>query len=696
MTYFKKYILFSLVGLLCLGYACSPKTTGGQGSVFADLDRTQAPQPGPAPEVRMGEYESFQLDNGLTVFVVENHKIPYVSLSLALDLDPIKEEDKAGYVSIAGDMLRRGTEARTKEELDEAIDFIGASLNTSGSGLYASSLTKYVDTLMALASDVLLHPTFPQEELEKVRTEMISNLVANKTDPGAIASNVKTALRYGKDDPYGEIETEATVKNIERSDLVNYYQENFKPNEAYLAVVGDITPDEARTLVEKYLGDWQKGDVPTREFAPPAPPSSRQVAIVDKPGAVQTVLAFTYPVTLQMKDEDYLAAVAMNEVLGGGGFGSRLMQNLRETKAYTYGAGSGLSPDERVGYFSAEAQVRTEVTDSAATEFLSEMTRMKQEGVTAQELENAKKVMSGRFARSLEDPRTVARFAINTAIYDLPEDFYEKYLQNLAALTVEEVNEAAQKYIKPDEVYLVAVGNESELTKKLASFGEIEHYDIYGDLIQEQSTADLGGMTAQQVVDRYLEAIGGREKLAEVKALRMKAEATVQGVTIEMENINTQDNRLRAEQVTPMGSMVQVYDGEKGYMVTPQGKQEVTGAQLNMMQEEALLFAPLHYQDEGFQTELTGTEEVDGSPAYVVKVTYPSGNKQTEYYDQQTGLLVKEINSQGTVFMQDYTEQNGYQYPKKIVAETPMGNLEFNVTDYEIDPAVEEGVFNVE
>ena len=122
MTYFKKYILFSLASLLFLGYACSPKTTGGQGSVSAALDRTRAPEPGPAPEVRMGEYESFQLDNGLTVFVVENHKIPYVSFSLALDLDPIKEENKAGYVSMAGDMLRRGTETRTKGELDEAID----------------------------------------------------------------------------------------------------------------------------------------------------------------------------------------------------------------------------------------------------------------------------------------------------------------------------------------------------------------------------------------------------------------------------------------------------------------------------------------------------------------------------------------------------------------------------------------------
>ena len=693
MPYSRNYTFILSILLFTLGYACSPKMTGSQSST--SLDRSQPPEPGPAPEVRVGDYESFTLDNGLKVYVVENHKIPSVSLSLALDLDPIREEDKAGYVQIAGNMLRRGTETRSKEEIDEAVDFIGATLSTSGNGLYASSLTKHLDTLMTLASDVLLRPTFPEEELEKVRTETLSALAANKADPSAIANNVKTVLRYGPDDPYGEIETEETIKNIERQDLIDYYQKHFKPNVAHLAVVGDITVAEARNLVEKYLGQWQRGDVPQREFSPPTPPTNRQVAVVDKPGAVQTVLAFTYPVALEMKDDDYLAAVVMNQILGGS-FGARLNKNLREDKAYTYGANSGLSPDERIGYFTAEAQVRTEVTDSAATEFVNELTRISRQDITAEELEKAKKIITGRFARSLEDPQTVARFAINTALYDLPEDFYEKYLQRIDALTLEQVNQAAQKYIHPNQLYLVAVGNESALDEKLAAFGEIEHYDIYGNPVSEQSSGDTGDMTAEEVVNRYLEAMGGREKLEAVEAVRMKAEATVQGVSIQMDNITTQDNQLRAEQITPMGTMTQVYDGQKGYVVTPQGQQELTGPQLDMLREEALLFAPLRYRDEDFKTELTGTEEVDGSPAYVVKATYPSGNTQTEYYDQETGLLVREDNAQGSIYFKDYSTQNGIPYPQKMVAETPMGNLELNVTEYEINPELEAETFGVE
>ena len=694
MTYFPKYrFILSLVLSLTLGYACSPKIASNSGG--GALDRSQAPEPGPAPEVRVGEYESFTLDNGLRVYVVENHKLPYVSLSLALDVDPIREEDKAGYVSMTGDMLRRGTETRTKEEIDEAVDFIGATLATSGTGLYASSLTKHADTLMTLVSDVLLQPTFPEEELEKVRTETLSALVANQADPSAIADNVKTALRYGPEDPYGEVETKKTVENIQRQDLVDYYQQHFKPNIAYLAVVGDITVTEAQTLVEQYLGQWPRGEVPEREFKEPTPPASRQVAIVDKPGAVQSVLAFTYPVALQMDDDDYLAAVVMNSILGGS-FGSRLNQNLREGKGYTYGAGSALSPDERIGYFSAEAQVRTEVTDSAATEFINELDRISQGDITAEELEKAKQIITGRFARSLEDPQTVARFAINTALYDLPEDFYEKYLQRIAALTPEQVNRAAQKYVKPNQAYLIAVGNEAVLDEKLAPFGDVEHYDIYGVPRAAPDSVTLGDMTAEEVINRYLEALGGRDKLESVEVLRMKAEATVQGVTVQMDNLTTRDNRLRAEQVTPMGTMTQIYDGEKGYVVTPQGEQELSGPQLDMMREEAMLFAPLHYQEEGFRTELTGTEDVNDTPAYVVKVTYPSGNAQTEYYDQKTGLLVKEDNAQGSVYFNDYTAQDGLQYPQQIVAETPMGNLEFNVTDYEINPEVKEGAFGEE
>ena len=693
MTHSRTYHFIAILALWAVGYACSPQTTPQQST--ASLDRSQPPKPGPPPEVQVGEYESFTLDNGLKVYVVENHKLPYVSLSLALDVDPIREGDKAGYVSIAGSMLRRGTETRTKEEIDEAIDFVGATLTTSGSGLYASSLTKHVDTLMTLVSEVLLRPTFPQEELEKVRTEVLSELVANKADPSAIADNVKMALRYGQDDPYGEIETEETVKNIQRQDLTNYYQQHFKPNIAYLAVVGDITPEDARILVEKYLGQWESGDVPEREFKTPSSPESRHVAIVDKPGAVQSVLSFTYPVPLQMKDEDYLATVVMNSILGGS-FGSRLNQTLREGKGYTYGAGSSLSPDRRIGYFTAEAQVRTEVTDSAATEFINELTRISHQDITAEELEKAKQIITGRFARSLEDPQTVARFAINTALYDLPEDFYETYLQRIAALSLEQVNRAAQKYITPDKLYMVAVGNESVLDKTLASFGSVEHYDIYGRLQEAQGSEDLGSVTAEEVINHYIEAMGGREQLASVEALRMKAEATVQGMTIQMDNLTTQDQRLRAEQITPMGTMTQVYDGKKGYIVTPQGQQELTGPQLDMIREEAILFPPLHYQEAGFETKLTGTEEVEGAPAYVMTVTYPSGNTQTEYYDQKTGLLVQEDNAQGSIYFQDYATQDGYPYPQKIMAETPMGTLEFYVTSYEINPTVDESRFKTE
>ena len=233
---------------------------------WAQLDRTIKPEPGPAPEIQLGDVESFSLSNGMKVFVVENHKLPRVSFSMVLDNDPILEKENAGYVSMAGQLMRNGTTTKTKAELDEAVDFIGGSLSTSASGAYASSLKKYADKILALMADVTLHPSFPESELEKLKKQTISALAANKDDASAIASDVSQVLRYGKNHPYGEITTEETVSNIDLAEIKQYYNTYFKPNNAYMAVVGDITKKEAESLVKKYFGDWKKGDVPTAEY----------------------------------------------------------------------------------------------------------------------------------------------------------------------------------------------------------------------------------------------------------------------------------------------------------------------------------------------------------------------------------------------------------------------------------------------
>ena len=395
------------------------------------IDRSKAPKPGPAPVIKVGEPASFTLANGLKVFVVQNTKLPRVSATLTIDRDGILEGDKAGLVSMAGELFRRGTTKMNKAVLDEEIDYLGANINTSALSVSAGSLKNNFSKVFALMADVALRPAFPADELEKIRKQELSGLAQNKEDANAIASNVVNRLVYGKNHPYGDVETEETVKRVSVEDIKTYYHTYWKPNIAYLIFVGDITAAEARSLAETHFGSWQKGNAPAATYPLPAAPGKTYIAIVDRPSSVQSVINLVTPVNLQPGTPDAIPGSLMNNMLGNGSSG-RLYKNLREQHGFTYGAYSRLHTDRLVGNFTASASVRNEKTDSAIGQFLYELNRIRTEMVSAEELSMTKNEMSGSFARSLESPSTIANFALNVARYNLPKDYYQNYLKNLA------------------------------------------------------------------------------------------------------------------------------------------------------------------------------------------------------------------------------------------------------------------------
>lgn len=464
----KRVCIYTLICFLSLGL------------VRAQVDRTKYPEPGPAPQINIGDAETFILPNGLKVFVVENHKLPRVTYSLVLDRSPLFEGEKAGLTNMVGGMLMGGTKNRTKDQLDEEIDLIGGKMFFGSTTARASSLTKYQDKLLTLFADVLLNPSFPQSELDKLKKQAISAIASSKDSPDAISEKVSHAVLYGKDHPYGEFATEKTVSNVQLSDVKAYYDSYFKPNIGYLAIVGDITKQEAERLTKQYFGSWQKGEVKKQEWAVPTAPQKNEVILVKRPSSVQSVVNITYPLALKYNDADAIPAQVLNNILGGGP-ASRLFLNLRERKGYTYGAYSSLSPDKIVGNFSAGASVRTEVTDSAVYQFLEELKRIDNKTITEQELTNAKAILSGSFGRSLEQPATIADFAINTELQNLPKDYYKNYLKNLNAVTIEQLNTLAPKYIKPAHAYIVVVGNTDAFEDRIKQFGELRYYTNTGE-----------------------------------------------------------------------------------------------------------------------------------------------------------------------------------------------------------------------
>jgi predicted Zn-dependent peptidase/outer membrane lipoprotein-sorting protein len=684
------YIL--LPGLLAL-------STGS----FAQLDRSKIPAGGPAPAIKIGKYETFTLPNGLQVFVVTNRKLPRVAFNLVLDNDPVQEKEFAGYVDIAGQMLRTGTKTRTKEQLDEAIDFIGASLSTSESGIYGASLKKHQDKLLELMSDVILNPSFPESELSRIKRETISGIASQKDDPNAVAGIVGNVVLYGRNHPYGEPTTEETVERVTLDKVKGFYDTYYKPNVAYLAVVGDITPAEARTAVEKYFGKWQKGTVPKHTYTADPAPAKTKIALVDRASSVQSVLNITHTVPLKPGSPDAIKARITNDILGGAG--GRLYNNLREKRGLTYGAYSSISPDKLIGEFSAGASVRNAVTDSALVEFMNELKRIRDAKVSPEELKQSKAGVTGSFVRSLESPQTVASFAINTARYKLPADYYQNYLKNVAAVTAEDVQNTAKKYIHPDQAHIVVVGNASEVAEKLKPFGEIEYYDVKGNKVTPGTKkAAPAGLTADQVIDKFLQTIGGREKLGQVKDLTMKMSASVQGMPLAVVQQRKAPNKAKTVmQAQGMDVFTITSDGKRAVMSQMGNQQEMTGPELEAVKIQNTLFAELYYDQMGIKRSLTGTETVEGKEAYKVELEMPGGTKITEYYDAATGLKIRVVGSQNTpegavtqsTDLGDYKEVNGVQYPHMVTTSIGPQQIKMQVTGIEVNQNLEDSLFEI-
>jgi predicted Zn-dependent peptidase len=668
-------------------------------SVNAQLDRSTRPNPGPAPKIQLGDYKLFTLDNGLKVIVVENHKIPKITYQLSLDIDPVLEENQAGYVGITGDLLRAGTTTKTKAEIDEAIDFIGASLNTYSTGISGSVLTKFSGDLLSIMSDVLYNPSFPAEELEKLKKQNISGIQTAKNDAKSIANNINAAVTYGNKHPYGEINTEKAFESITLDKCKEYYKTYFRPNAAYLIIVGDITLKEAQSQAKQYFGKWQKGVVPAHTYSFPELNKSPRVVIGNRDGAVQSVIMVSYPLDFKPGNPDAIKASVMNSILGGGSLSSRINANLREKRAYTYGAYSSLNADKLVGSFTASGEVKGEATDSAMVELLYEIKRMIDEPVDINMLEQVKSRMNGSFARSLENPSTIAGFALNIEKYKLPKDYYATYLEKLSKVSVADVQDLAKKYLKPENANIIAVGNADQLKKTMTKFskdGKVEQRDFYGNPVKVMETPS--NLTGMEVISNYVKAIGGKEKLQKVNDVTTKMGMSMQGMKIEIISKQKAPNKMSVE--TLMGTNVlskQVCNGVKAMVKSQMGNNELTGAELEEMLAQSTLNAELYLDKMGITVELKGSEDVEGQPAWKVQMNLPSGKNTVDFYDQKSGLKVKSVAQQGqmsvTTLYSDYREVEGVLFPFKLKQSAGPQSFDIAVSAIEVNKGIDDLVF---
>ncbi|MFT5971042.1 MAG: zinc protease [Flavobacteriales bacterium] len=674
----KKYIFFAVTALL---FACTPK-----------LDRSVMPSPGLAPVINFGSIQNFTLDNGLTVYVVEDHKLPRVSFSLQFDVDPILEGPMAGMSDITGQLIGTGTATRTKDQINESIDFIGASLNTGAGYVGGSSLKKYQNELLEILADVVVNPEFTEEELGKIKTQIISNLAQGKEDPSSIAANLRAVRNFGTSNPYGELATEETIEEVVLGACQGYFKTFYRPNVAYLAIVGDITAEEAKTIAEKNFGNWEMAEVPSVNYELPKAPEQSNVALVNKNGAVQSIVNITWPLDLKPGSEDAIKAGVMNSVLGGGST-ARLFMNLRESNGFTYGAYSSISTDPVVGSFNASASVRNIVTDSAIVEFFNEINRIREEEVPADELAGVIQGMSGQFAMALENPATKARFAINIAKYNLPTDYYTTYLQKLSAVTSADVNAMAKKYLKPENANIIVVGAADELEEKLAVFATVTKYDTYGREATDLEPAPEG-VTAETVIGNYINAIGGANALKKVKDVDQSLTISIVGAPMQLTGNILQKAPNKYSFIMNMNGapiQTQICNGEEAIMKSMQGTKMMESEELTKMIESAQLFPELRYAELGYTTTLLGVDGAD----YKVEIVSPSGSKSFDWYNMESGLRTKSENQDGLQILSDYKTFKGVKFP--MITEMSAGpqQLIMKVDELKVNSGISSSKFAV-
>jgi predicted Zn-dependent peptidase len=702
-----KYLAFTALIMTVLVTNCTNKTMDtniASKSMNADF-RKKAPEAGPAPRIQMGEYQLYKMENGLTVIVVENHKLPRVSFSLVIDNDPILEGDKAGLSEITGSLLSRGTMKRSKSQIDEAIDYIGGRFNTGSTGIFGSCLTKHKDVLLNIVSDVLIYPAFPPKELEKIKYQMNSELQAAKNDPNQISATASQAINFGSSHPYGDVVTEETLENINIDDCKAHYESYWSPVNAYLAIVGDVTFEEAKAVADEHFSQWNMSPVMEHDYDYPAETDAR-VCFIDKPGAVQSVIRVTYPLEFKPNDPDRVPASVMNSILGGGVFSGYLMQNLREDKAYTYGARSSLSNNPVMGQFMASASVRNEVTDSAVTEFLREMNRIRDEQVDPDHLQLVKNSLSGSFARSLEKPQNLASRVINIVRYNLPEDYYETFLEKVNAVSIEDVQRVARRFIRPENANIVIVGNKEEVADKLYAFaasGSVEYFDEYGKL-KRKSRADLSsGIDANEIVNRFIEALGGKEKLLAIENLVMETETSVQDQVMKSVKYMTNRGDFRSEaSVSGMPVHMMIVNEDDVYMEQMGSAVDLSPEDKLEMRNDVQLFKELQYLKEDWTLELDGSDVINDRDVYILKITSPNGEKVTEYYDSETGLkvrqmVVKEMGEEQTTILtdlSDYNDVEGINFPHTITRQgvAPFELVE-QLTSLKFNEILDENLF---
>jgi predicted Zn-dependent peptidase len=482
-----------LIILLGFGFSITPAQIFAQEGAAVSPSKVERKNLAPISreilQVKLPQPVEAKLKNGLTVLILEDRRAPFVSLQLHLDgagalFEPA---EMAGLAQTTAQMLREGTKSRSSLEIAEETDRLGASIGASASFgapdavLSASGLSDNFDSWFNIVADLLLQPSFPADELEKLKQRIHVQLREQRSGANFLLGERFNRVLFGEH-PAARVSASAqSLNRLSREALIQWHRERYTPQNAILGIAGDVRAKEMIAKLEKRLAGWKKGVV-ERPWPPdPVAAKVRKVSLVHRPNSVQTTVALGN-IAIDRRSPDYMPMVVMNDIIGGGA-SARLFLNLREEKGYTYGVYSSFSALRYPGPWRAGGNMRTEVTGAALVEFFREIRRIGEEQVSSRELEESKRSIVASFALSLEQPSRVLNFAITRKVHGLPVDYWDAYPRKIMAVTAEDVQRVARRYLNPDGLQLVAVGDATKIKSALEKYGAVEVYDSNGAMM---------------------------------------------------------------------------------------------------------------------------------------------------------------------------------------------------------------------
>lgn len=653
------------------------------------LDIRKKPAPLPSTEFAFPKYEEFTLPNGLHVYVVENHDVPSVTFSLAIKggdaYDPIGKE---GTAAVMGDMMQKGTKNRTAAQTADALDGVGASISMQTFGesstISGSALKKHAALLFTILGEQLTEPTFDETEFEKLKKQYLASVASQRSDAGALAQALSRKVIYGMNNPLARRQTEASIKAIERQDIVTFFEKWIRPNNASIAVVGDVNAKEVKDWLNKYLKSWKKGELPQVNM-PDIATEKAGVYFVPRKGSVQSSIIVCAPAP-SVKDPSWLALDLTTSYFGSG-FGSILFETLRETYSYTYSPFSLLTRGGRYNRVAAGSEVRSSVTDSALRVILNELRKLGAEGPDEQKLARRKAFEIGQYRLSFERASNVAAYLQNSWVTGAPLDMLKNYIANFEALEYGDVLDATRQYLDMFKLRIVVVGS-PDVRSKLEQFGPIYEYTLDLQPAAAESYEDVG-MNVSEIVEAHKKALGGAAAIDAIKSVAMTGSATMTMQGRDMKGTISRKmmvpNKDRSDVDLQMIKQSQWTDGTNAWVSMGGGPASpVPSEELPTMINDARIFPAFGLVAQGTQAKVLGKK---GGTIFVENKT-SFGRAERYAFDATTMLLQyverDEQTPQGMITnvekFSDYMAVGGVQFPKTIVNQNSIYSMAYSLT----------------